>query len=152
MNRQVHGILTLLILAAAVVTATYAIFQSSVVWAILYIIGILLSCLVVVYSFCTKCPCRNTDCGHVIPGKLTRFFPRREEGPYTFGDRTGVVVPIVFMIVFPQYWLLSHPGYLYLFVALCLIAAADIQFFVCKGCTNTFCPFFQEGCDKKLPD
>jgi hypothetical protein len=149
MNRHIHGILSLLILAAAVVTATVAILQTSVIWAVLYIVGMVLSCLVIIYSFCTKCPCRNTDCGHVIPGKLTRFFPPREEGPYTVGDRTGVVVPIVFMIVFPQYWLLSHPAYFYLFVALCLIAAADIQFFVCKGCTNHFCPFFAEGCEKK---
>jgi hypothetical protein len=149
MNRQIHGILSLLILAAAVITATVAILQTSVIWAVLYIIGIFLSCLVLIYSFCTKCPCRKTGCGHVIPGKLTRFFPPREEGPYTFWDRTGVVVPIVFMIVFPQYWLLSHPTFFYLFVGLCLIAAADIQFFVCKGCNNRFCPFFQDGCGKK---
>jgi hypothetical protein len=149
MNRQIHGLLSLLILAAAVVTATVAILQTSVLWAVLYIIGIFLSCLVLIYSFCTKCPCRKTGCGHVIPGKLTRFFPPREEGPYTFSDRTGVVVPIVFMIVFPQYWLLSHPTFFYLFVGFCLIAAADIQFFVCKGCNNRFCPFFQDGCGKK---
>ena len=149
MNRHIHGILSLLILAAAVVTATVAILQTSFIWAVLYIVGMFLSCLVIIYSFCTKCPCRKTDCGHVIPGKLTRFFPPRPEEPYSFSDRTGVVVPIVFMIVFPQYWLLSHPPYFYLFVALCLIAAADIQFFVCKGCTNRFCPFFQEGCEKE---
>lgn len=148
MNRQTHGILSLLIMFAAVVTAAFVILQSSVVWAVLYIVGILLSCLVIVYSFCTKCPCRNTDCGHVIPGKITRFFPPRAEGPYTFADMAGVVVPLVFMIVFPQYWLLSQPVYFILFAALCLIAAADIQFFVCKGCNNRFCPFFQEGCDK----
>jgi hypothetical protein len=148
MNRQIHGILSLLILAAAVITATVAILQTSVMWALLYILGIFLSSLVVIYSFCTKCPCRNTDCGHVIPGKLTQLFPPREEGPYTFWDRTGVVVPIVFLIVFPQYWLLSHTLYFYIFVALCLIAAADIQFFVCKGCQNRFCPFFAEGSEK----
>jgi len=149
MNRHIHGILSLLILAAAVITATAAILQSSVLWAMVYIVGIFLSGLVVIYSFCTKCPCRETGCGHVVPGKLTRFFPSRPEGPYTFRDRTGVVVPIVFMIVFPQYWLLSQPTYFYLFVALCLIAAADIQFFVCKGCNNCHCPFFQDGCEKK---
>jgi hypothetical protein len=149
MNRQIHGILSLLIIFAAVLTATLAIVQSSVLWTILYIVGIFLSCLVLIYSFCTKCPCRKTDCGHVIPGKLTRFFPSRPEGPYTLMDKTGVVVPIVFMVVFPQYWLLAHPGYFYLFAALSLIAAADIQFFVCKGCNNRFCPFFQEGCEKK---
>ncbi|MDD1684522.1 MAG: hypothetical protein LUQ19_01385 [Methanoregula sp.] len=148
MNRQIHGILSLLVLAAAVVTATLAIMQSSVMWAVLYVVGILLSGLVVIYSICTKCPCRNTDCGHVIPGKLTQFFPPRVEEPYTFRDKTGIVVPIVFMIVFPQYWLLSLPVYSILFAVLCLIAAADIQFFVCKGCTNRFCPFFQEGCEK----
>jgi hypothetical protein len=52
------------------------------------------------------------------------------------------------MTVFPQYWLLKQPVYFYLFAALCLIAAADIQFFACKGCTNGFCPFFQ-GCEEK---
>jgi len=146
MKRQIHGILSLIILAAAVITATVAIFQTSEMWAVLYVIGIILSCLVLIYSFCTKCPCRNTGCGHVIPGKLTRFFPSREEGPYTFWDRTGVVVPVVFMIVFPQYWLLSQPMFFYLFVGLCLIAAADIQFFVCRGCYNSVCPFFQGEC------
>lgn len=149
MNRRIHGILSLLILSAAVLTATLAIVQSSVIWTVLFLVGILLSCLVLIYSFCTKCPCRNTDCGHVIPGRLARFFPRRAEGPYTFWDKTGGEVPVVFMIVFPQYWLLAQPFYFYLFAALCLIAAADIQFFVCKGCTNRFCPFFKEGCEKK---
>jgi hypothetical protein len=149
MDRQIHGILSLLILAAAVLTATLAIVQSSVMWAVLYVIGILLSGLVVIYSICTKCPCRSTDCGHIIPGKLTRFFPPREEEPYTFRDKTGIVVPIVFMIVFPQYWLLSLPVYSVLFAVFCLVAAADIQFFVCKGCTNKFCPFFQGESVKK---
>jgi hypothetical protein len=149
MNRQIHGILSLLILFAAVLVAALAIVQSSVIWTILYLVGIFLSCLVVIYSFCTKCPCRKSGCGHVIPGKLTRFFPPRPEEPYSFMDRTGVVVPVVFMIVFPQYWLLAHPVYFYLFAVLCLVAAADIQFFVCKGCTNCYCPFFQEGCEEK---
>lgn len=147
-RRQIHGIFSLLLLAAAVIVATYAIVQSSVMWAVLYIVGILLSALVVVYSFCTKCPCRNTDCGHVIPGKLIRVFPPREGGPYTFRDKTGIVVPIVFMIVFPQYWLLTQPVFSVLFAVLCLIAAADIQFFACKGCNNEYCPFFQEGSEK----
>lgn len=148
MNRRIHGILSLLILCVAVLAATLAIVQSSILWAVLYIVGILLSCLVLIYSFCTKCPCRKTDCGHVIPGKLTGLFPSRPEEPYTFADKTGVVVPIVFMIVYPQYWLLAQPVYFYLFAILCLIAAADIQFFVCKGCSNNLCPFFQERCEK----
>ena len=50
------------------------------------------------------------------------------------------------MIVFPQYRLLSQPMFFYLFVGLCLVAAADIQFFVCRGCDNRFCPFFQGEC------
>jgi hypothetical protein len=149
MNRQTHGILSLLIMFAAVLTATFAIIRSSsVIWVALYLVGILLSSLIIVYSFCTKCPCRNTDCGHVIPGKLTRLFPPRPEGLYTFMDKAGVAIPLVFLIVFPQYWLLSNPPLFILFAVLCLIAAADIQFFVCNGCTNRFCPFFQEGYEK----
>jgi hypothetical protein len=149
MKRTTHGILSLVIIAAAAVTATAAILASSVVFAALYVFGIFLSGLVLISSFCMKCPCRDTDCGHVIPGWLTRFFPPREQGPYTFVDKTGVVVPIVFLIVFPQYWLLSQPLYMYVFVALCLVAAADIQFFVCRGCTNCSCPFHQDESRKQ---
>ena len=143
MNRHHHGILALIIIVAAALTALYAIVQSSVFWAAVYVVGALLSSLVVMFSFCTKCPCRETDCGHVIPGKLMRFFPQRDEGPYTLADKLGVVVPVVFLIVFPQYWLLSNLSLFVLFVALCLIAAADIQLVVCKGCANSHCPFHQ---------
>ena len=146
MNRQTYGLVSLLLIVAAVITATYTILQSSVIWTVIYLVGILLSCLVIFFSFCAKCPSRDKDCSHVIPGMFIRFFPRREEGPYTLRDKAGVVVPLVFMIVFPQYWLLSRPAYFFLFAVLWLIAAADIQFFTCKGCTNRFCPFFQVGC------
>jgi len=149
MHRRIHGIFSLLILFAAVLTAILALVQSSLVWTVLYLVGTFLSCLVLIYSFCTKCPCRKTGCGHVIPGKLTRFFPSRPAGPYTFMDKAGVVVPIVFMILFPQYWLLEHLTYFSLFAILCLVAAADIRFCVCRGCTNRFCPFFRDGREKK---
>lgn len=148
MNPQIHGILSLVVITAAVITAFLGIVQSSLFWAVLYLAGILLSSLIIVYSFCTKCPCRDTSCGHVIPGKLTRFFPRRREGPYTLADMVGVVVPVVFIVVFPQYWLLSNIGYFILFVVFWILAAVDIQFFVCRVCTNTYCPFFQNGCGK----
>jgi hypothetical protein len=146
MNRQIHGILSLLIIFAAILTATFAIVQSSVLLAAIYLTGTFLSSLVMVYSFCTKCPCRQTSCGHIIPGKFTQFFPRRSEEPYTLSDKLGVVVPLVFIIVFPQYWLLSHLTYFILFAVLFLVAAADIQLFVCKGCSNHFCPFIQKEC------
>jgi hypothetical protein len=142
MDRQTHGILSLGIMAAAVITATFVIVQSSVSFAVLYLVGILLSCLILVYSFCAKCSCRNNECGHVVCGKLVRLFPARMEGPYTISDKIGVVVPLVFLVVFPQYWLLSNIPYFILFAAFCLIAAGEIQFFVCKGCTNCHCPFF----------
>lgn len=148
MNRQIHGLLSLLIMVAAIITATFAIIQFSVFWTLVYLVGILLSYLVIVFSFCTKCPCRNTACGHVLPGKIASFFPARAEGPYTLRDELGVIVPLVFMIAFPQYWLLSQPVYFILCAVLFLIAAADVRFFVCKGCTNCFCPFIQEGCEK----
>jgi len=151
MNRQTYGLVSLLLIIAAVITATYTILQSSMIWTVIYLVGILLSCLVIFYSFCAKCPSRDKDCSHVIPGMFIRFFPPREEGPYTLRDKAGVVVPLVFMIVFPQYWLLAQPAYFVMFAMLCLGAAAVIQFFVCKGCTNCYCPFFQGqgACGKK---
>jgi hypothetical protein len=146
MNRQTFGFLSLLLILAAVLTAAYAIYQYSFFWTLLYLVGLMLSSLVIIFSFCTKCPSRDKDCSHVLPGKLARFFPRREEEAYTLRDKAGVVVPLVFAIVYPQYWLLIQPAYFVLFAALCLGAAAMIQFFVCKGCTNCYCPFFQGEC------
>lgn len=148
MNRQTCGILSLFLILAAILTATYAIYQSSPFWALVYIVGLMLSSLVIVFSFCTKCPSREKDCSHVIPGKIIRFFPRRAEAPYSFRDKAGVVVPLVFLIVYPMYWLLSQPAYFVMFAALCLGAAAVLQFFVCKGCANCYCPFFQGVCDR----
>lgn len=144
MNRQIHGILSLLIMTAAAIIAILAIVQSSVFWAIVYIVGLLLSGFIIIFSFCTKCPCRDTECGHVIPGKLIKFFPRRDLGPYSVQDKLGVVVPLVFLVMFPQYWLLANTTYFVIFAVFCLIAAADIQLFVCKGCTNSCCPFHQK--------
>jgi hypothetical protein len=145
MNRQTYGFLSLLLILAAVLTATFAIYQFSFFWTLLYLVGLMLSSLVIIFSFCTKCPSRK-DCSHIIPGKLICFFPRRPEGSYTLRDKAGVAVPLVFLIVYPQYWLLIQPAYFVLFAGLCLGAAAIIQFFVCKGCTNSFCPFFQGEC------
>ena len=35
MNRQTYGIVSLLLIVAAVITATYAILQSSVIWTVI---------------------------------------------------------------------------------------------------------------------
>ena len=90
MNRQTYGFLSLLLILAAVLTATYAIYQFSFFWTLLYLVGLMLSSLVIIFSFCTKCPSRNKDCSHIIPGKLTCFFPRRPgRGLYPQGQGRG---------------------------------------------------------------
>ena len=46
MNRQTYGLLSILLILATIFTATYAILQSSVIWTVIYLVGILLSALV----------------------------------------------------------------------------------------------------------
>jgi hypothetical protein len=75
MNRQLRGILSLLYFFTAVLTAILRILPSSLVWTGGCLVGILFPSLVVIWSFCTKCPRRDTGCGHVIPGMFTRVFP-----------------------------------------------------------------------------
>jgi hypothetical protein len=140
MNRQQHGVLSLIFLSLSLAIALVSIGISSVLLAILYACVLGLSGTVILYSFCARCMCRDTTCGHVIPGLLTRYLPRRKAGRYTRMDRFGVLLPAVVSLAYPQYWLLGNLWGWGVFWILMLGAATEIRVYVCRGCTNRYCP------------
>lgn len=140
MNRQIHGVIGLLVVVVAVFLGVYAIWLYSVKLALLYIVLALLLSLILVYAFCAKCPCRKHACGHVFPGKLTAVLPGRKPGKYTSLDYIGVAVPLAIIVLFPQYWLRSRIVLFTAFWVILILACAYIYSAVCHGCGNNFCP------------
>lgn len=140
MNRQQHGLISFLMVCLAAIIGCTAIAQSSILLAILYLCIVALCGLVILYSYCCKCPCRLTSCAHLIPGRLTTVLPRRMVGKYALVDFIGFAVPMIIIILFPQYWLVKKVPYLVAFWLLIIIAIADSYSVVCIGCENRFCP------------
>lgn len=100
----------------------------------------LIGLLVLVFSFCSKCPCRVNDCGHDLFGRITKFLPARHEIGYNFWDYLGVIVPLVFILAFPQFWLWQYINVAIIFWALFILALIVILMKVCPGCKNNYCP------------
>lgn len=139
MRRQ-HGVWSLVLVFVAIMIGAVSIKQSSIFIALVYIGLSLVSLVIVIYSFCSKCPCRH-DCGHVLPGKLTELLPKRVQGPYEKLDYFGVSLPFLFIIGFPQFWLVAQLQLIVTFWVLLIIAVIEITKKVCKGCGNKLCPF-----------
>ena len=146
MKKINHGIISLILAAISIGTGLYVIITVSLTYAIIYIAGTFLLFDLVIYAYCTKCPSRNC-CGHILPGKLTKYFPKRKDGPYTFLDYMGVIIPIIFIFIFPQFWLWKNYFLFVVFWLSLLVAVFEINKFVCPPCLNTKCAF----CRNKIP-
>ena len=97
------------------------------------------SFLIVIYSYCTKCKCHEKNCAHLIVGPIAKFMPKREMNKYTIMDYIGVFIPILLIILIPQYWLFKSIILLFLFWILLIVAFIEIIGFVCKTCGNDNC-------------
>lgn len=140
MTRRHHGVFSLVLMFLAIMVGIISIMQSSAFWAVIYLGLSIISLVVIIYSFCSKCPCREHSCGHVVFGKLTKLLPARVEGNYSVMDLAGVMVPLSVIIIFPQFWLRGNVLLIVLFWVLLIIACLDITVKVCRGCGNTYCP------------
>jgi hypothetical protein len=140
MNRQQHGMLSLVLLGASAVLAFFFIGRSSILLAILYGCVLGLSGIAILYSFCAKCMCRDTTCGHVIPGLLTHYLPRRVSGRYSRADLAGIILPVIVSLAYPQYWLIGNLWGWSAFWIVTIGALVEIRLYVCSGCTHRYCP------------
>jgi len=139
MNRKIHGVVSIALLLIAIIFGIYVIFQNSVYLGVIYLIICVLSLLIICYSYCSKCSCRLESCGHIIPGKITLYLPKRKQGKYLISDYLGLILSLSVIILFPQYWLLKVTPILIVFWGLLILALIDISLYLCKGCKNQFC-------------
>jgi hypothetical protein len=139
MNRF-HGVFSLVLMAVSLLFGVYALMSDSVITGVIYMAVIAISIAVILYSYCSKCDCRLNSCGHIIPGKLTRFLPDRPDRGYNIFDYVGVLIPLAMMILIPQLSLWKNKILFSLFWGFLIIALIEIFFFVCKACRNEKCP------------
>jgi len=144
-----HGIISMIIFFAAIVLGIIAIFKESKSMAIGYIIFLLLGFISVIYSYCTKCAGRF-NCGHVIIGKMAQRFPKREQGSYTGWDYLGVIIPLMVILLTPQFFLWKITWMFISFWILTIIAVWEIGKYVCTKCPNSQCKLCKNNCLKNL--
>ena len=140
MNRKFHGVFSLALFAISIGAGLISVLGESMSMGLLYVGIILIAPLIVIYYFCSKCTCRSEGCGHVLPGKLTKYLPEREQGPYTFWDVFWTAIPLIVLFLFPQFWLWKNMILVFLFWASCLIGLFELLLFVCRSCKNANCP------------
>jgi len=145
MKNLPHGIISLTLAGIAIFLGIVAVFADNIFFGVIYLAVNILGFLIIVYSYCTKCAGRK-KCGHVILGKITKFLPSREQSNYTLFDYAGVVVPFLFIVVFPQFYLIKHIWMLIVFWVLMLIAVLEINKYVCTACVNSKCLMCKNKC------
>ncbi|MEW6516447.1 MAG: hypothetical protein AB1439_06045 [candidate division FCPU426 bacterium] len=138
MKTRFHGLLSLGLATAALAVGWGAMAKADPRMAWMYLGVMAVSAPLVIFSYCAKCSNRG-DCGHVIPGWLTRMLPERQPGPYRWLDYLGTVLPGLALVGLPQLWLWRQPGALALFWLLLLAATLDIRVKMCVACRNRNC-------------
>jgi hypothetical protein len=141
MNYKVYGFITILMHFAGLAIGFVAILPFSTLHAIIYSIQVVVTTLIIVYSFCSKCPCHEKQCSHVILGPITRILPRRKIGKYKAADYWGLGISFFTPAVYQSYWLWKHAVLPYVFYILFVATIALILLNVCPQCKNVNCPF-----------
>jgi hypothetical protein len=145
MQRTVLGWLSLVLMVIIVTVGMAAIIPFSSYYSLLYLAVFVVSTGLVLFFFCSKCPCRHKSCGHIVLGPMTRLFPKRTEGKYSFIDITLTTVGFSGIFLFPQFWLFKQLPLLLLFWIFTGLLIALILLFICKKCDNINCPVKKEA-------
>jgi len=151
MKKLPHGIISIILAGIAIFIGTIALFYENYRLALVYILCLVSGFFIISYSYCTKCQGR-TKCAHVVFGKITKLFPVRKQSNYSFLDYLGVVIPILFIVVFPQMYLLKNIWMFIAFWILLIVAILEINRFVCIVCTNSKCLLCKNECIKNKID
>jgi len=135
---QIHGILSIVLIATGCGIGILAISQESIFLAAAYCLVAVLALGAILLAFCAKCTCKE-HCGHVIPGKLARHI-HRPAGPYTTTELAIVAASFLLIIGLPQLFLWNQSLLLIGFWVLVAFALLEIRLTICTRCENRNCP------------
>jgi hypothetical protein len=137
-KKPVLGVGSLVLVGVAVGMSIFILLRISLVWSLVYLVGLVLGGYFVVSRYCAKCACKEC-CPHVIIGRLARRFDR-QPGPYSRSELSGLTISILFIIGVPLIWLISEPLMLALYLGLNAVSVTLIWIWICKSCANLHCP------------
>ncbi|MFH1981979.1 MAG: hypothetical protein ABIL58_09040 [Pseudomonadota bacterium] len=140
MHGTFHGVLSLVLIGAAVAAAFVGIVTVSPAAGAVYILLVVVAVPIILFAYCAKCPVRLTGCRHGIPGPMTRYLPQRRDEPYVILDYIGLALPLALLVGAPQPFLWQSPPLLTVFWGLMIAGGLEIRRYVCTGCHNRFCP------------
>ena len=138
MNR-IFGVISLELSALAFFAGLTAVASKNLKMGLFYLLILIVAPVVIVYSFCTKCPCAEKGCGHILPGMLAEKLGKRP-GDYTAVDLAAMMASLGALVIFPQAWLIKSGKMMLLFWMLLLTTLFQIRLFVCRSCRNEKCP------------
>lgn len=139
MTKNFHGVLSVTLIGISLLLGALAIGKTDLSTALLYMLVAAICFVVIVYAYCCKCICRDYACGHVLPGRLAAFLPKRKQGPYSMLDILAVLAALLLLVAIPQPWLIKSIPMFVGFWGLFLVAGIEILFFVCTTCKNDRC-------------
>ena len=135
MNKLIINILfTINILVGA-----YSIFQSNIMYSIIYTLLFISGSFLMVYSYCAKCISCDNKCAHPQFGYLRKYLPKRKIEQYKVYDYLGVVLFIIIAVVLPQYWLWKNTLLFLCYWIISITMAVGIGTKLCSKCENKFC-------------
>jgi|WetSurMetagenome_2_1015567.scaffolds.fasta_scaffold00249_5 hypothetical protein len=139
MENNSFGILSLFLVFMAIAIALGVVFPTAPLMAAMYVVIALFGFLLMLVSYCAKCPCRQSGCSHVLPGKLVGLLPKRKEVPYTPMDYAFTIIGAAAVLLIPQLWLIHNiPAFVMFW--LCVVVAALVSYLlVCPDCPNKYC-------------
>ncbi len=132
-----HGYISISIFLIALGIGDYTILKESVMLGVFYASVVVLGFMSISFTYCTKCTIRS-NCKHFFPGLISQVVKYKNRA-YTKADIVVAIIPVVLMIVLPQYWLYRKNMYFNIFWMLVIIASIEVMFFVCKTCGNKKC-------------
>lgn len=138
--RNTISLVTLLLILAVVAIGFTAIIIESKINSIIYLIVSGTGLIMILISFCSKCPVRLTDCKHLIIGSLTRLLPKRRLEKYSHFDLFITTIGCLAIILYPQFWLFMNIHLLFAFWFGFILFLLVVTLFQCKICGNSNCP------------
>ena len=136
--KRTLGVVTLLLVGAVVGMAVSQLLQISLVWGVLYLVGVFSGGYFVVSRYCAKCPCK-THCPHIITGWLAHNIDRKP-GPYTRFELNSLSVSMLLIVLPPIFWLIPSPLLLVIYLGVMAASVGMIVAWLCRSCANVNCP------------
>jgi Carbohydrate esterase, sialic acid-specific acetylesterase len=137
MPRILYTAVSMFLFFTAVGLALGAVFPASPMMAGVYLTVALLSFVLIVVSYCAKCPHCGSQCVHVLPGKIAAVLTKPKSGAHSFADILLIIIGINAVILIPQLWLVYDLRLLVLFWVFIVAAGFVVVCLICPGCPVT---------------